>query len=113
MGQSPTEFVAKTRLYYAAELLRTSGAPIKSVAVSVGFSSRSHFSHAFRAAYGIDPTAYRQGQSRRSSDAGAAGSEAHRLAGPAGVLAHQGPLARLIGPFRAIPAPDGGKRRAA
>lgn len=62
MGQAPTEFVAKTRLYYAAELLRTSQAPIKAIAVSVGFSSRSHFSRAFRDAYGLDPTAYRHQQ---------------------------------------------------
>jgi len=25
----------------------------------VGFSSRSHFSHAFRTAYGVDPTNFR------------------------------------------------------
>jgi AraC-like DNA-binding protein len=62
MGQPPTEFVAKTRLYYAAELLRTGNAPVKAVAMSVGFSSRSHFSRAFREAYGADPTAYRQQQ---------------------------------------------------
>lgn len=60
MGQPPTEFVAKTRLYHAAEQLRTGGAPVKAVAASVGFSSRSHFSRAFRDAYGLDPTAYRQ-----------------------------------------------------
>lgn len=60
MGQSPIEFVTKTRLYYAAELLRTSLAPVKSVAASVGFSSRSHFSRVFSLAYGIDPTGYRQ-----------------------------------------------------
>lgn len=62
MGQPPTEFVGKTRLYYAAEILRSSAAPIKTVAGSVGFSSRSHFSRAFREAYGVDPTAYRQAQ---------------------------------------------------
>lgn len=60
MGQPPTEFVAKTRLYHAAEQLRTGTAPVKAVAASVGFSSRSHFSRAFRDAYGLDPTAYRQ-----------------------------------------------------
>ena len=60
MGQSPIEFVTKTRLYYAAELLRVSDLPIKAVAATVGFSSRSHFSRAFSEAYGIDPTRYRQ-----------------------------------------------------
>ncbi len=56
---TPMEFVAKTRLYHAANLLRTSRLPIKVIAGSIGFSSRSHFSRAFRDAYGKDPTAFR------------------------------------------------------
>jgi AraC-like DNA-binding protein len=60
---SPMEFVAKTRLYHAANMLRTSKLPIKVVAASIGFSSRSHFSRAFRDAYGKDPTAFRQDHS--------------------------------------------------
>jgi AraC-like DNA-binding protein len=57
---SPMEFVAKTRLHRAAEMLRSTGVPIKVVAASAGFSSRSHFSRAFRDAYGADPSQFRK-----------------------------------------------------
>ncbi|HEY0012298.1 MAG TPA: helix-turn-helix domain-containing protein [Allosphingosinicella sp.] len=59
-GMTPMEFVAKTRLYHAANMLRTSKLPIKVIAGSIGFSSRSHFSRAFRDAYGKDPSAFRK-----------------------------------------------------
>jgi AraC-like DNA-binding protein len=58
-GMSPIDFVAKTRLYHAAQLLRSTPLPVKVIAGTVGFSSRSHFSRAFKAAYGTDPTAFR------------------------------------------------------
>ncbi len=57
---SPMEFVAKARLHRAAEMLRSTGVPIKVVAASAGFSSRSHFSRAFREAYGADPSQFRK-----------------------------------------------------
>ena len=56
---SPMEFVAKTRLYHAAELLRSTKLPIKVIAASIGFASRSHFSRAFTAVFGSDPTRFR------------------------------------------------------
>jgi AraC family transcriptional regulator, activator of mtrCDE len=59
LGLSPMEFVAKTRLHYAAGMLRSSRMPIKTIAASIGFSSRSHFSRTFRELYGRDPRAYR------------------------------------------------------
>lgn len=59
MGQTPSGFIVRTRLFHAAEMLRSSKAPIKAIAMGVGFQSRSHFSRAFRQAYGADPTAYR------------------------------------------------------
>lgn len=62
MGQSPKKFLARVRLYHAAEILRSSDAPVKMVAATVGFASRSHFSQAFQEAYGTDPTAYRRAQ---------------------------------------------------
>ncbi len=66
---SPMEFVAKTRLYHAAELLRSTKLPVKLVAASIGFSSRSHFSRAFRDAYGSDPTQFRKQQGATALDA--------------------------------------------
>lgn len=60
LGSSPMEFVVKTRLHYAAGMLRSSRMPIKTIAASIGFASRSHFSHAFRELYGSDPRAYRR-----------------------------------------------------
>jgi AraC-like DNA-binding protein len=58
-GQAPIEFVQRVRLRLGAQLLSTTDLPIKVIASSVGYSSRSYFSRAFRAAYGADPTAFR------------------------------------------------------
>lgn len=57
--QSPMEFVQRVRLRIAARLLTTTDLPVKVVANTIGYVSRSYFSRAFRAAYGLDPTAYR------------------------------------------------------
>lgn len=61
-GMSPMAFVARTRLHHAAEMLRTTNMPVKAIAAAIGFSSRSHFSRAFRDGYGVDPSAYRRGE---------------------------------------------------
>lgn len=58
-GEGPIEFLHRARLRLAARLLTTSPMPVKVVAASVGYASRSYFSHAFKAAYGSDPSAYR------------------------------------------------------
>lgn len=57
---SPKEFVQSVRLSSAAKLLKGSNLPVKSVAASVGYASRSHFSRAFQARYGLDPSAFRR-----------------------------------------------------
>ncbi|MDQ6869623.1 MAG: helix-turn-helix domain-containing protein, partial [Pseudomonadota bacterium] len=54
------EFAAKTRLHHAAELLRSTTISVKVIAASIGFASRSHFSRAFRDAYGADPRNFRK-----------------------------------------------------
>lgn len=59
-SMTPMEFVAKTRLHHAARLLRSTPVPVKVIAGGIGFASRSHFSRAFKAAYGDDPTAFRK-----------------------------------------------------
>ena len=58
-GQTPIEFVQRVRLRLGAHLLGSSDLPIKVIAASVGYSSRSYFTRAFRAAYGTDPSTYR------------------------------------------------------
>ena len=57
--QSPMEFVQRVRLRLGAHLLTTTALPIKIIAGSIGYESRSYFSRAFRAAYGSDPKTYR------------------------------------------------------
>ena len=58
-GQSPIEFVQKVRLRLGAKLLISTDLPIKVIAASIGYASRSYFTRAFRYAYGSDPTTYR------------------------------------------------------
>lgn len=60
-GQSPLDFVRRVRLREAARLLADTALPVKVVAGSVGYASRSRFSRAFREFHGLDPTAYRGG----------------------------------------------------
>jgi AraC-like DNA-binding protein len=57
---SPKAFVQAARLSSAARMLKGSDVPVKSVAASVGYASRSHFSRAFQAKFGVDPTAFRK-----------------------------------------------------
>jgi AraC-like DNA-binding protein len=58
-GQGPLDFVRRLRLRLAANLLSTTDLPIKVIAISIGYASRSYFSRAFRAAYGVDPKTFR------------------------------------------------------
>jgi AraC-like DNA-binding protein len=67
--KTPGEFLKGVRMHSAARLLLTSELPIKCLAAAVGYESRSHFSRAFKKAFGSDPSAYR-----------------HRMRGKSGVL---------------------------
>ncbi len=58
-AKSPMAFLREVRLNHAARLLRTTDEPVKSIAGAVGFSSRSHFSRAFKEQFGRDPADYR------------------------------------------------------
>lgn len=59
LGQTPMNLLRSARLRLARELLATTNTSVAQVAHRVGFSSRSNFSHAFRTAYGIDPSGFR------------------------------------------------------
>lgn len=59
-GCAPMTFLRDVRMRRAAELLeRSEYLPIDQVARRVGFSSRSHFSQAFTARFGMSPATYR------------------------------------------------------
>ncbi len=62
-GLTPSEFIRNVRLRKACELLRQPDVDISQIAYSVGFSSQSHFSTAFKRFTGISPTEYRQKKS--------------------------------------------------
>jgi AraC-like DNA-binding protein len=59
-GQSPLDFVRRARLRLAANLLSTTDLPVKVIAGSIRYGSRSHFSRSFRSAYGVDPKTFRR-----------------------------------------------------
>jgi AraC family transcriptional activator of mtrCDE len=59
IGQTPMSLLKLARLRGARELLATTNSTVDHIACSMGFSSRSNFSHSFRAIYGVDPTRFR------------------------------------------------------
>ena len=68
-GQTPIDFVQHVRLRLGADLLQTTDLPVKLIASSVGYASRSYFTRAFRTAFATDPTSFRTGAARRDQDA--------------------------------------------
>ena len=61
VGQPPEKHLAGLRLDAAARLLRESPLSIKQVAWAVHDRSQSHFAAAFRARFGVTPSALRAG----------------------------------------------------
>jgi len=57
--RSPMSLVNHVRLERAAKMLRTGHFPIEQIGQRVGFSSRSHFSQAFKKHTGASPAEYR------------------------------------------------------
>jgi AraC family transcriptional regulator, activator of mtrCDE len=60
VNMTPMEFVARVRLDLAHRLLETTGMAVEGIATTVGYKSRSHFSHLFREHYGTNPSSFRQ-----------------------------------------------------
>ncbi|MFG1496706.1 AraC family transcriptional regulator [Saccharospirillum sp. HFRX-1] len=58
-GQSPHQYVLQQRLERAQHLLKHSSVSLTDIAQQCGFSSSSHFTHRFRQATGVTPSAYR------------------------------------------------------
>ncbi len=59
LGRTPGEFIRDVRLRRAAMLLLSTDRSIDTIAHTVGFSSRSHFSRAFREYFGQPPAQFR------------------------------------------------------
>ena len=58
-GQVPNEYIRSFRLQVAADALSANpGISVKNVMYEVGFESASHFSHAFKKKFGVNPTVY-------------------------------------------------------
>ena len=58
-GQGPMDFVQRVRLRIAARLLTATDLPVKVIANSIGYASRSAFSRVFEATYGSAPSDFR------------------------------------------------------
>lgn len=67
-GFTPNEYVIKTRINRAKELLRTTDAPIYEIAAEVGIHNPSHFINLFRKNEGYTPQAYRRAWSDSQSN---------------------------------------------
>lgn len=57
--KSPMKLVNQVRLERAAKILQSSALPVEHVAERCGFSSRSHFSRAFKSHTGLSPVEFR------------------------------------------------------
>lgn len=68
VGISPSDFIRNMRLRKACELLAKPDIDISQIAYSVGFSSQSHFSTAFKRFTGISPTDYRAQKGNAAPD---------------------------------------------
>jgi AraC-like DNA-binding protein len=63
-GQPPITFLHQLRMQRAANLLREASYSVEEVAGRIGFSSRSHFSHAFKEHHGTSPASFRENAMR-------------------------------------------------
>ncbi|MFE2558653.1 AraC family transcriptional regulator [Streptomyces sp. NPDC059352] len=60
IGQPPLSYLTWWRMTTAAGLLRTSDAPLRSIATQVGYTSEFAFANAFKRTHGTPPGAYRR-----------------------------------------------------
>lgn len=60
VGCTPQEFIIRLRLNKAAELMKTTNAPIGDIAVRCGYPNQLHFSQAFKKRYGLAPREWRK-----------------------------------------------------
>ena len=59
MGAAPHRYVLERRMDRAKEMLRSSGASLVDISLSLGFCSQSHFTNTFRRMVGATPGEFR------------------------------------------------------
>ncbi len=59
MGVTLTEYVAEKRISFAADLLRTTQYPVKTIAKKTGFQDVQYFSRVFKKKMNVTPSQYR------------------------------------------------------
>ena len=69
-GRSPMAILRDLRMRHAALELTTTSTPVDVVAYNAGYQSRSSFVRAFRQAYNVDPSEYRQRAKNGEGDKG-------------------------------------------
>lgn len=68
-GVSYQQYVARLRLAFSCNLLDASKLPITDVCYASGYNTLSQFEKAFKAKYGLSPTAYRKNRKHAQSSA--------------------------------------------
>jgi AraC-like DNA-binding protein len=59
IGESPSEFIKRTRLNKAARLIEKNHGNISEIALEVGFCNPSYFAECFKKQFGIAPSQYK------------------------------------------------------
>jgi AraC-like DNA-binding protein len=75
LGEPPSEFIKRTRLSRAAQLIESKTGNVSEIALEVGFNNPSYFAECFRKQFGQTPTQY----SRRSKQSPSEKADSHSL----------------------------------
>jgi AraC-like DNA-binding protein len=62
MDESPMRYLARQRIHFAANRLKTSHEPVSRVAFEAGYVSEAAFTRAFKREIGVPPAAWRSAQ---------------------------------------------------
>ena len=76
VGVPPLTYLLDWRMNLAARVLRQNGSPVAALARSVGYTSESSFSNAFKRVMGVSPRSYRDAARAADADHGAPASDA-------------------------------------
>lgn len=70
MGEPPMRYLARQRLRFAAQKLRTSHDAVAQIAFETGYESEAAFSRAFKREFGVPPAAWRARSPRQPTALG-------------------------------------------